>query len=151
MIKRLQNKNIDIANKMHSVFLVSYAVEAKLLKATDFPPLKRRLESYMDCGNDFFGYTINQDLGGIIEIKQEKSFIHIQSLVVNPKYFRKGIGKKLMEYVLNSFDDKPFMVETGVENMPATALYKKLNFKEVKQWDTSHGIRKIRFERDVKI
>lgn len=40
------------------------------------------------------------------------------------------------------------MVETGVENEPASLLYKKMNFREVKQWDTPFGIRKIRFERE---
>jgi hypothetical protein len=32
-------------------------------------------------------------------------------------------------------------------NMPATKLYKKFNFIEVAQWDTDHGVRKIKFER----
>ena len=41
------------------------------------------------------------------------------------------------------------MVETGVENEPAILLYKKFGFKEVKQWDTDHGIRKIRLERNI--
>ncbi len=149
MIQRLENKDMDIAKKIRSVFLVSYAVEAKLLNATDFPPLKRPLESYLNCGNDFFGYTINQELVGVVEIKHETSFTHIQSLVVNPKFFRKGIAKELMEFVLKSFDDKLIVVETGVENGPATELYKKFDFKEVNQWLTNHGIRKIRFELDL--
>jgi len=28
-------------------------------------------------------------------------------------------------------------------------LYKKFDFKEVKQWNTNHGIRKIKFERRI--
>ena len=39
MIERLQNKDVDISKKMRSVFQVSYAVEARLLHATYFPPL----------------------------------------------------------------------------------------------------------------
>ena len=39
------------------------------------------------------------------------------------------------------------MVETGFDNEPASLLYKSLGFKEVKQWDTEIGIRKIRFEK----
>ena len=57
--------------------------------------------------------------------------------------------EKLVEFVLNSNDSKLFTVETGLDNEPATTLYKKFNFKEVKQWDTDHGIRKIRFERKI--
>ena len=51
-----------------------------------------------------------------------------------------------MEFVFNTYDSNLFVVETGLDNGPATALYKKFNFKEVKQWDTDHGIRKIKFE-----
>lgn len=149
MIERLQNKDIDISNKIRSVFQLSYAVEAKLLNATDFPPLKRSLESYLKSDNDFFGYLKNQEIAGIVEINHNDSFTHIQSLVVNPKFFRQGIGRKLMEFVINSFDSKLFIVETGVENGPATLLYKKIGFKEVKQWDTEYGIRKIKFELKV--
>lgn len=148
MIDKLKNKDIDISKKIRSVFQVSYAVEAKLLNATDFPPLKRSLESYLQSDNDFFGYIKNQELAGIVEIKHENKFIHIQSLVVNPKFFRQGIAKELMEFVLNLFDSKLFMVETGVENRPAIELYKKFDFIETNQWDTNHGIRKIRFERN---
>jgi ribosomal protein S18 acetylase RimI-like enzyme len=149
MIERLQNKDIDISNKIRSVFQLSYAVEAKLLNATDFPPLKRSLDSYLKSDNDFFGYLKNQEIAGIVEINHNDSFTHIQSLVVNPKFFRQGIGLKLMEFVINSFDSNLFIVETGVENGPATLLYKKIGFKEVKQWDTEYGIRKIKFELKV--
>jgi ribosomal protein S18 acetylase RimI-like enzyme len=149
MIERLQNKDIDISNKIRSVFQLSYAVEAKLLNTTDFPPLKRSLESYLKSDNDFFGYLKNQEISGIVEINHNDSFTHIQSLVVNPEFFRQGIGRKLMEFVINSFDSNLFIVETGVENGPATLLYKKIGFKEVKQWDTKYGIRKIKFELKV--
>ena len=63
MINRLPNNDLEIAKKIRSVFLVSYAVEAKLLNASSFPPLHRRLENYSQCSNDFFGYTIDQELG----------------------------------------------------------------------------------------
>ncbi|MDG1433210.1 MAG: N-acetyltransferase [Saprospiraceae bacterium] len=149
MINRLPNNDLEIAKKIRSVFLVSYAVEAKLLNASSFPPLHRRLENYSQCSNDFFGYTIDQELGGIIEIKHEKSFTHIQSLVVHPKFFRKGIAKKLMAFVLNSFHNKPMVVETGVKNIPAIKLYKKFKFIEVNQWETNHGVRKIKFVRNT--
>lgn len=147
MINRLKNKDIDVANKIRAVYQESYAIEAKLLNATDFPPLKRSLESYINTNNAFFGYLKNQEVIGIIEIDQDNNITHIQSLVVLPKFFRQGIAKKLIEFIFISFDSKLFTVATGVENKPATELYKKIGFKEVKQWNTDHGIRKIHFER----
>ncbi len=149
MIEQLQHTNIEIAKNIRAVFQVSYAVEAKLLNAIDFPPLKRPLENYINSNTVFFGYFKNKELAGVIEINHTNDFTYINSLVVAPKFFRQGIAKQLIEFVFNTFDSNLFMVETGVDNEPATKLYKKFGFKEVKQWDTDHGVRKIKFERRI--
>lgn len=149
MIEKLQNKDVEIAEKIHAVFQVSYTVEAKLLNAIDFPPLKRPLESYVNSNTTFFGYMKNQELAGVIEIDHNSNVTNIDSLVVSPKFFRQGIAKELMEFVFKTFDSNLFIVETGLENKPASELYKKFNFKVVKQWNTDSGIRKIKFERRI--
>ena len=149
MIERLKNNDLEIAKKIRSVFQLSYKVEANILNATDFPPLKRPLENYVNSNTAFFGYLKNEELAGVIEIEHNNNFIHIYSLVVDPGFLRQGIARKLMEYVINTFDSKLFVVETGLKNGPATKLYKKFDFKEVKQWNTYHGIRKIKFERRI--
>ena len=147
MIEKLQNNKTEVSKKIHSVFQLSYKVEAKLLNATDFPPLKRLLKNYVNSNTEFFGYLKGGELAGVIEIEHNNSFTDINSLVVHPSFFRQGIAKKLMKYVFNRFDSNLFVVETGLENGPAIELYKKLDFKEVKQWNTDYGIRKIKFER----
>ena len=149
MIERLQNNNIVISNQIQSVFQLSYAIEAKLLNSTDFPPLKRPVESYLRSDNEFFGYFEKTELAGVVEIELTDKCIDINSLVVNPRYFRRGIARQLLEFIFNRFDSELFIVETGVNNKPATELYIKLGFKEVKQWNTDFGIRKILFERRV--
>ena len=146
MIERLKNNDIEISKKIRSVFQLSYKVEAKLLNATNFPPLQRSLENFVNSNTAFFGYLKNQELTGVIEIEHNNNFTCINSLVVVPDFFRQGIARKLMEYVFNTFDSNLFVVETGLENGPATELYNKFDFKEVKQWNTDHGIRKIKFE-----
>ncbi|WP_242117364.1 GNAT family N-acetyltransferase [Aestuariivivens sediminicola] len=149
MIEKLRHGQIEIARQIYSVFQVSYAVEAELLGAIDFPPLKRSLESYLNSSNDFYGYFESSELAGVIEVERTDKHIDINSLVVKPKFFRRGIGRKLLEFTFNRFDAERFTVETGVENKPATALYKKLGFKEIKQWDTNFGIRKVLFEKRI--
>lgn len=149
MIERLHNKDLKVSEKIRSVFQLSYKVEAELLNATDFPPLKRTLESYINSETAFFGYLKKEELAGVIEITHNNNFTHINSLVVNPIFFRQGVARKLMEFVFNNYDSELFVVETGLDNKPATTLYKKFDFKEVKQWDTDHGVRKIKFERRI--
>lgn len=147
MIERLKNEEPAIAKEIQAVFMASYAVEAALLNATDFPPLKRPLESYITSDTRFFGYWIDQRIAGIIEVETAPDTTSINSLVVDPEFFRRGIGRALLEYVFNTFDSRLFVVETGLQNTPASELYKKFGFKEVKQWNTDHGVRKVKFER----
>jgi len=150
MIERLDNKNTTITEKIRSVFQVSYEIEAKLLKAIDFPPLKRSLNDFFSSETEFYGLWKDKEIAAIIETKSDDYSTHIQSLVVNPRFFRQGLARKLITFVFDSFDSKIFTVETGVDNKPAIELYGKFEFKEVKQWDTDHGIRKIRFEKKIK-
>lgn len=147
MITRLDNQNRQIAQKIHSVFQASYAVEAELLDAVDFPPLKRSLDNFLNSDTQFYCIWKKKEIAAIVEINSDDQLTHIQSLVVAPKFFRQGLASQLITFVFESFDSKMFMVETGAANGPATKLYKKFGFVEIRQWDTDHGVRKVRFER----
>lgn len=149
MIEKLHNTELEVAKNIRSIFQKSYKIEAKLLNAIDFPPLKRPLEDYLKTNTAFFGYSKNGELSGVIEIIENNSYIHIRSLVVSPLFFRQGIASQLMEFTLKTYDTNLFVVETGLANEPASKLYRKFGFTEVKIWDTDHGIRKIKFELKV--
>ena len=146
MIEKLENTNLEIARRIRSVFQASYKVEADLLGAKDFPPLKRPIERFVNTATQFYGYIIDGELAGVVEMESTPEVTDVNSLVVHPRFFRKGVGKALMEYVIQTFASERYIVETGVENGPATKLYLKLGFREVDQWDTEIGIRKVKFE-----
>ncbi len=147
MISRLNNSDPEIATKMQTVFCASYSVEAIILQAKDFPPLKRTLEEYMKTETAFFGRWNNDSLVGIVEIREYDSTTHIQSLVVDPQYFRQGMAFQLMTFVVENFNSKIMFVETGINNFPAIQLYEKFGFQQTNQWDTECGIRKVRLEK----
>ena len=87
MIKKLNNNHLKVAEKIRAVFQVSYKIEAQLLNATDFPPLKRPLRSYIDSKNDFYGYLKNNELAAVVQIHHTAKRTLIRSLVVAPLFF----------------------------------------------------------------
>ena len=149
MITKINNKRNEIAKEIRDIFQSSYAVEAEMLKAIDFPPLKRTISQFLNSNSEFYAYYITQDIAGLIEIENNQDITHIQSLVVYPKYFRNGIGSKLVQFILDTYKSKIFTVETGIDNHPAIKLYKSFGFQEQEQWDTNHGVRKVRFEKRI--
>ena len=149
MITKINNKENKLAEEIRAIFQVSYAVEAKMLKAVDFPPLKRTVSQFLNSNSEFYAYYLIENIAGVIEIENDKDLTHIQSLVVYPKYFRNGIGRKLVQFILDNYKAKIFTVETGIDNHPAIKLYKSLGFQEQEQWDTNHRVRKVRFEKRI--
>lgn len=149
MIEKLKNSDLVMAKKIQIVFQASYKIEAKLLNATNFPPLQRTLENYIQSKTAFYGYSKNGELAAVVEINTDHDFILIRSLVVHPDFFRRGIAGKLIEFVFETFESNLFIVETGLANGPATKLYEKFGFVAVHQWDTDFGIRKVKFEKRI--
>ena len=74
------------------------------------------------------------------------AILMIDSLTVNPEYFRNGIANELITYVMQTFSFEHALVETAATNQPAIKLYEKHGFVAIKQWIPSHGIEKIAFK-----
>ena len=143
MIKKLDNSNEEVADQIFTIFQNSYKIEAQLIGVIDFPPLLRSAKAIEDTKALFYGFSENECLAAIIEVVIEDKHLKIDSLTVDPNYFRKGIANKLISYVLEIIDFSDAIVETAVVNIPAINLYKKHGFVEFKRWTPSHGIQKL--------
>ncbi|MDC0459441.1 GNAT family N-acetyltransferase [Crocinitomicaceae bacterium] len=146
MIAFIENKQQDKALDIRRVFQDSYKIEAELLGAVHFPPLSRRIEAFYNCPNDFVGYYEDHKLVAVIEMKKEVSSMHIQSLVVDPDYFRRGIARKLIQFVLEYYTITQFTVETGRDNGPARKLYEGFGFVLEKTYNAAENITKVRYQ-----
>lgn len=145
MIKLLDHHDQSIARQIYQVFQVSYAVEAVLLGHPDFPPLKRTVQDIMNSPTLFYGYWKENVLVAAMEIKKNKHFTHVQSLTVDPDYFRQGIGYELLDFAQRTHPSELITVETGLGNTPAICFYENFGFIKQKTWMTDVGIEKIAF------
>ncbi len=143
MIKKLDHSNQAVAKQIFTIFQNSYQVEAQLIGVDNFPPLSRSAKAIADAKTLFYGFSENQCLAAIIELAIDNNHLNINSLTVDPSYFRKGIASQLINYALETFDYSTATVETAVVNTPAINLYQKHGFVEFKRWTPSHGIEKL--------
>ncbi|MBC3767130.1 GNAT family N-acetyltransferase [Neptunicella marina] len=143
MIKKLEHVRDQIAQQIHQVFQRSYKIEADIIGVENFPPLLRSIENIQQSDSQFYAYLEDGCVAGVIEIVFDGIQLDIDSLVVDPDHFRKGIAGKLIRFVLDSYEHQKAVVETAVVNIPAIDLYKKHGFVEFKQWVPSHGIPKV--------
>lgn len=82
--------------------------------------------------NIFFVAKRQDSLAGYILCFEYKKTIRVYSLAVSKNYQGQGIGKKLLEYILNN-TDKNISLEVNTNNLIAISLYQKLGFEINKQ------------------
>jgi ribosomal protein S18 acetylase RimI-like enzyme len=144
MIALLDHHSESVANAIYDVFQLSYSVEASLVGVDNFPPLQRDAAHIQSSTTQFLGYQMGNDVAAVVEYSQDGSTLCIDSLVVQPKYFRRGLASQLMRSLLSRVDWQVVDVETAAANGPAITLYQKLGFAESEFWRTADGIDKVR-------
>ncbi len=147
MITLLNHKQQSTSEAIHTVFQVSYKVEAQFLEVAfnRFPPLNRTINDLKDSSTQFYGFYKEKELAAVIEIDYTQDLLYICSLVVHPNYFRQGIARQLLEFATSTYTSPHIKVETGYKNEPAKALYEKFGFVYQGKYMTNIGVEKAKF------
>lgn len=134
-IRRIDHRSRAVAQQLHDVRMSAYAQEAELLQAVHFPPLNSTVADIQGSSNEILSAAVGEVMAGAIAIhREEGSGVHITSLVVAPRFQRRGIGRALLAAALVAHDGQAFTVQTGARNAPALALYRELGFLEIRRW-----------------
>ncbi len=150
MIKKINIKNLESAERVLSVQFPSYRIEAALLDNYEIPPLKDTVASLHNCDETFFGYFIDEELCGVISVKLEEDIVDIHRLFVHPNHLRKGIAKKLLYFLQEEFHDaKKMIVTTGSKNSPAIEFYQKNGFTMLKEITVEENLSLTLFEKNM--
>lgn len=146
-IDTLDHTRPSVAAMIYRLFQRAYTVEANLLGVSNFPPLSRTPERIQNANRQFIGSYDGGVLTAALEYHQLGMRLLIDSVVVDPNYFRQGLAKHLLLTVLRDTTWQSAEVETATANTPAIALYRGLGFQEIRRFHTPQGIEKVVFER----
>jgi ribosomal protein S18 acetylase RimI-like enzyme len=144
MMELLDHYSENVAIQIHDVFQLSYKVEARLVGVDDFPPLRRKASLIQSSSSQFLGQRIDGDLAAVVEFSESGEELSIDSLVVHPQYFRRGLASQLLQSLLARIPWKIADVDTAAANKPAIELYRKFGFSESRRWETADGIEKVK-------
>ena len=141
MIQELQLHKQEVAQQILALQLPAYRVEAGIIGSDAIPALRDTVESLMSSGETFYGWFEDGELAGAIAYKLEDGELDIHRLIVHPNHFRKGIGRRLLQYVMEEHSlVKKYIVATGSKNVPAIQLYLSEGFIEVGGFEPVPGL-----------
>lgn len=132
MIKQLDLTDDIVTKEIVALQKKSYAVEAKLIGFDGIPGLHDTVDTIRQSGETFWGYFSENVLAGLISYKVIDDTLDIHRVAVHPAFFRRGIARNLVEYVMGLDSGiRRIIVSTGYENQPAVNLYLSLGFRQV--------------------
>lgn len=134
MIRKINISDPKQAKEVLDIQIPSYKVEAELIDFYEIPPLKDTVELLQTSGETFYGCYMEEELCGVISLKIDNEELDIHRLFVHPKHFKKGIAKRLLDYIeTNERGFKSIIVSTGSKNIPAILFYQKNGFLITKE------------------
>ncbi|WP_416826798.1 GNAT family N-acetyltransferase [Ectobacillus polymachus] len=132
--------------------ILSYQVEADIMKFTGIPRLYDTVEDIQSCPETFYGYFFDNRLVGCISFVKQEHVLEICRMVVHPDHFKKGIATALLRFVLQMDRDvTTYVVHTGTANVPATSLYKKFGFVQKEMIMITEQVSLTKFVKEVNL
>ncbi|MCR5223552.1 MAG: ribosomal protein S18-alanine N-acetyltransferase [Bacilli bacterium] len=76
-------------------------------------------------------YEDDNNVLGFIHIENHFEITDVINIAVDKNYQSRGIGKILLQYVIDNTEADKIMLEVKENNIPAIKLYESLDFKQI--------------------
>ncbi len=128
----IQKAELAHANKILEIQKLAFQSEAAIHNNYTIPPLVQTIESLKEDFSDYHFYIakIGKNIVGSVKVKLvENNILWIGRLVVHPYYQNQGIGKKLMQFIEDTFKHvSAFELFTAEKSIRNISLYQKLGY-----------------------
>ena len=133
-VESLDHASLAVATRIHAIQRAAYAQEAALIEAVSFPPLNGTVDAVRSSTDRYLGVRVGDELVGVAGIAPDpEGGFCIASFVVAPAWQRRGIGRALLQHVLEHHAGHALHLETAARNLPALALYRRAGFVEARR------------------
>ncbi|MBA3382878.1 MAG: GNAT family N-acetyltransferase [Actinobacteria bacterium] len=138
----------EVANELLALQRRAYEVEAALIEFREIPPLVETLDELRGSGETFLGAVVEGAILGAVSYRLLDGTIDLHRLVVDPARFRGGIGTTLVRAALAAEPSATrAIVQTGADNEPAKALYRREGFEQTDELEVVPGLRIARLSK----
>ena len=124
----LDHRDHRVAVALVALQRTSYRVEAELIGDDSIPPLHEGADAVAALELTFLAIEREGELVGAIGYAVADGVLDIDRLAVHPQHFREGLGRRLVDAVLERVPHKRAVVSTGRGNHPARRLYERVGF-----------------------
>ncbi|MFA5174214.1 MAG: GNAT family N-acetyltransferase [Candidatus Pacearchaeota archaeon] len=136
---KLDNKNIENIIELHKKSI--FEIWDKVNRKYSIEGIKKFIITVFEKG-EVYGYFDKEMLSGVIGIEPKQKEIEISFLLVDPQFQRKGIGKKLMDFVeYKSKNIDKICLEVLIKNK-AVNFYKKIGYEIIKEKNDKYVMEK---------
>jgi ribosomal protein S18 acetylase RimI-like enzyme len=147
-VTRLDVAEPAVAEAVLALQRRAYRVEADLVGFDTIPPLRESPAELQSCGETFLAAVVDGTLAGLVSWKRVADTLDLHRLVVDPAFFRVGIGRALVRAAeASEVGVRRVIVQTGAANEPAKALYRSEGFHEAGQREVVPGFWVTLFEK----
>ena len=105
--------------------------EIGLLIKDNFSTVYKIDEAVKKDYTHIYVYEEDNNVLGFIHIENHFEITDVINIAVDKNYQGRGIGKILLQYVIDNTEAEKIMLEVKENNVPAIKLYEALGFKQI--------------------
>jgi GNAT superfamily N-acetyltransferase len=147
-VVRLDHRDHRVAEALVGLQRASYRIEAELIGDDTIPPLHESVDALAALDLTFLAITERDgEPVAALGYQVADGVLDIDRLAVHPRRFRHGLGRRLVEAVLERVPHERAVVSTGQGNHPARRLYERVGFVHLDDLAATPTLVVSRYER----